>query len=176
MLNKKNICIISLELLALVFLAVFAVVTFNNYRVKAISFADEEISSDTQNIKYDFDYIAVKEAGSRRRIEIKGWIVEEGVEPEAKDKISVVLKNTKTQQYYSIPTARQYNKNATNYFYDGISYDDSGFEAKTLSTSEVDPYEYDYEIYFLFKNASGRRLICTGQKLENVNAYDEESK
>ena len=166
MLDRKNRLIITLESIVLLLLIIFAVVTYHDYKIKTINISDMDIDFGNKNFKYDFDSIAINKIAAREEIVIKGWLVEEYVNSKASDQICVILKNMETLQYYSIPTNRQYRKDVTAHFYDGTTYDDSGFEAKMLVTDDINPFDYEYRIYILFKNSSGKRIIDTHQRLD----------
>ena len=76
------------------------------------------------------------------------------------DDIKVVLMDINTGRCYSIPTTRISKKSLTRQYYDGVTYDDSGFEGKIRLGKEIKTSS-EYQVLIYLKNSDGKKLVDT---------------
>lgn len=159
---SDRVITISFEILLLIALIFYTILTFKESR--ADKFDAATIKAVSKDMGFDYRLEDVKKYKSRAKnyIEIKGWVVETGLDSREADTIKVALKNVKTGVYYYIPTIRKLRKDVTKRFYDGFEYDDSGFEAKLEYGKEINPEENEYEIFIMLNNRAGRKIVKTG--------------
>lgn len=163
--NTKNTIVIVLDIVLLIFLVVYAIYSFKTSKAYEIDITSFRVETDKKKFDFCIDSISKYTLGTKRYISIDGWIVEKGVDSKTLDTIKVVLKDIETGKYYAIPTTRKTRKDVTKLIYDGVMYDDSGFEVKTQFESIVNPDLHEYEIFFYMNNEEGKKIIKTDIKV-----------
>lgn len=162
--GKKNIkiFIISLEIIFLAALCLLAVFTYRNSRPVAFKTSKMTVVSKDQNQGVDFKLEGIEKStdGGKEYITVKGWVLEQGVESKTSDTIKVVLMDINTGRCYSIPTVRTSKKSLTRQYYDGNTYDDSGFEGKIKLGNEINASS-EYQVLIYLKNSEGKKLVDT---------------
>ena len=137
---KKNIknLVIALEIVFLAALAALAVITYRNSRPVSFKTSGMKVFSQDQGVDFK----------------------ERGVESKASDPLKVVLMDINTGRCYSIPTVRMSKKSLTRQYYDGVTYDDSCFEAKIGLCKEINDSS-EYQVLIYLKNSEGKKLVDT---------------
>lgn len=170
---ENNRMMIVIEIIILLLLVYYAFFAFRQSRANDFDTSTIPIVSKDEGYDYSIENVSKPKLGVKYYVDVKGWAVEKGVKSRSSDTISVVLKNVDTGNYYYIPTMRQMRKDVTRHFYDGIEYDDSGFEAKVSFSKEVNADSSEYEIFVYLENKKGKKLINTNTKFNewiNSNA------
>lgn len=159
---KKNIknLVIALEIVFLAALAALAVITYRNSRPVAFKTSGMKVVSKDQGVDFKIDSIERSTDGGKEYITVKGWVLERGVESKASDPLKVVLMDINTGRCYSIPTVRMSKKSLTRQYYDGVTYDDSCFEAKIGLCKEINDSS-EYQVLIYLKNSEGKKLVDT---------------
>ena len=160
--EKKNLknAVIVLEIIFLAILAALAVVTYRNSRPVAFRTSGMKVVSKDQGVDFKIEGIEKKTDNGKEYITVKGWVLEKGVESKTSDTIEVVLMDINTGRCYSIPTNRLSKKSLTRQYYDGTTYDDSGFEGKIQLCKEINASS-EYQVLIYLKNSSGKKLVDT---------------
>ena len=160
--EKKNLknAVIVLEIIFLAVLAVLAVKTFINSRPVAFKTSGMTVVSQGQGVDFKLEGIETTTDHGKDYISVKGWVLEQGVESKMSDDIKVVLMDINTGRCYSIPTTRISKKSLTRQYYDGVTYDDSGFEGKIRLGKEIKTSS-EYQVLIYLKNSDGKKLVDT---------------
>ncbi len=162
--EKKNIrsLVICLEIIFLAALAVLAVFTYRNSRPVAFKTSGMTVVSqgDGQGVDFKLDGIEKSTDGGKEYITVKGWVLQQGIESKTSDTIKVVLMDINTGRCYSIPTERTSKISLTRQYYDGTTYDDSGFEGKIGLGKEINSSS-EYQVLIYLKNSEGKKLVDT---------------
>ena len=160
--SKKNLklAVIVLEIIFLAALALLAFNTYRNSRPVAFKTSGMKVVSQDQGVDFKLESIEKSTDGGKDYITVKGWVLEKGVESKASDPLKVVLMDINTGRCYSIPTVRTSRKSLTRQYYDGVTYDDSSFEAKIGLCKEINDSS-EYQVLIYLKNSEGRKLVDT---------------
>ena len=105
------------------------------------------------------------------RVKIRGWLVPSGEEIESVS-MHVVLKNTTTSQWFTLPTTIEVRTDVTEHFDDGNRYDYCGFSATTLSQN-IEAEKYDFEIYVLCTINDKTSLVKFADTLKSGGTSNE---
>ncbi len=160
--SKKNLklAVIVLEIIFLAALALLAFNTYRNSRPVAFKTSGMKVVSQDQGVDFKLESIEKSTDGGKDYITVKGWVLEKGVESKASDPLKVVLMDINTGRCYSIPTVRTSRKSLTRQYYDGVTYDDSSFEAKIGLCKEINDSS-EYQVLIYLKNSEGKKLVDT---------------
>ena len=160
--SKKNLklAVIVLEIIFRAALALLAFNTYRNGRPVAFKTSGMKVVSQDQGVDFKLESIEKSTDGGKDYITVKGWVLEKGVESKASDPLKVVLMDINTGRCYSIPTVRTSRKSLTRQYYDGVTYDDSSFEAKIGLCKEINDSS-EYQVLIYLKNSEGRKLVDT---------------
>ena len=160
--SKKNLklAVIVLEIIFLAALALLAFNTYRNSRPVAFKTSGMTVVSKDQGVDFKLESIEKSTDGGKDYITVKGWVLEKGVESKASDPLKVVLVDINTGRCYSIPTVRASKKSLTRQYYDGVTYDDSCFEAKIGLCKEINASS-EYQVLIYLKNSKGKKLVDT---------------
>lgn len=160
--SKKNLklAVIVLEIIFLAALALLAFNTYRNSRPVAFKTSGMKVVSKDQGVDFKLESIEKSTDGGKDYITVKGWVLERGVESKASDPLKVVLMDINTGRCYSIPTVRASKKSLTRQYYDGVTYDDSCFEAKIGLCKEINASS-EYQVLIYLKNSEGKKLVDT---------------
>ena len=160
--SKKNLklAVIVLEIIFLAALALLAFNTYRNSRPVAFKTSGMKVVSQDQGVDFKLESIEKSTDGGKDYITVKGWVLEKGVESKASDPLKVVLMDINTGRCYSIPTVRTSKKSLTRQYYDGVTYDDSSFEAKIGLCKEINDSS-EYQVLIYLKNSEGKKLVDT---------------
>lgn len=160
--SKKNLklAVIVLEIIFLAALALLAFNTYRNSRPVAFKTSGMKVVSQDQGVDFKLESIEKSTDGGKDYITVKGWVLEKGVESKASDPLKVVLMDINTGKCYSIPTVRTSKKSLTRQYYDGVTYDDSSFEAKIGLCKEINDSS-EYQVLIYLKNSEGKKLVDT---------------
>lgn len=162
--EKKNIktFIICLEIIFLAFLVSLAVYTYRSSRPVAFKTSKMTVVSqdNSQGVNFKLEGIEKSTDGGKEFITVKGWVLQQGLESKTSDTIRVVLMDINTGRCYSIPTERTSKKSLTRQYYDGTTYDDSGFEGKVQLCKEINASS-EYQVLIYLKNSEGKKLVDT---------------
>lgn len=127
-----------------------------------------QMRSETANDQFQYaveelNYEAGEDGGSTVKIGMKGWMVQKGVVPTGNpDRVSVVLRNMDTDQYYNVPAKAEKRTDVTGTVGDGTNYTYSGFLVSQEGSSELNPAVNDYEVFLMYSNKKQRSLVSTG--------------
>lgn len=131
---------------------------------------------DTQQLpesRLDEGYAAYLENVSSvsGRVAVTGWFLRQGEEIRNVT-LRIVLKNTRTGQYFVIPTSMQLREDVTAYFADGHDYDHCGFTAAIPYGTAVNPDADDYALYVWYTLNGDSRLISLETTLQTWGSQD----
>ena len=162
--EKKNIkiLVICLEIIFLAAICSLAIFTYRSSRPVAFKTSGMTVVSNDQSHGVDFKFDGIEKStdGGKEYITVKGWVLQQGVESKTSDTIKVVLMDINTGRCYSIPTERTSKKSLTRQYYDGTTYDDSGFEGKIRLCNEINSSS-EYQVLIYLKNSEGKKLVDT---------------
>ncbi len=123
----------------------------------------ETVNDQFQYAVEELNYEEGEDAKSTVNIGVKGWMVQKGVVPTGNtDRVSVVLRNMDTDQYYNVPAKVEKRSDVTGTVGDGTKYTYSGFSVSQDGSSELNPAVSDYEVFLMHSNKKQRSLVNTG--------------
>ena len=92
------------------------------------------------------------------KFEISGWFIKKGVSSE-NGTFSLVLKNTKTEECFKLPTTIVDRVDMTDYIGDGTDYLKSGFSVSIFQDDVIDMDKNNYDILMLYEENDIEYLI-----------------
>ena len=165
--SGRNTAVVVLEILLLSVMIFAAVCAYGSARTKAFHVKSARIVEDPSQDGEPFELCveSVEKTkvgqGESDHLTMQGWIAERGIDAD-KSHITAVVRNQSTGEFFSIPTVMQNRTDVTRCLYDGCDYDNSGFKVNVRFDRNLQPDEYDYDIYLLLSTADGRYLVNTG--------------
>ena len=153
--SGRNTAAVVLEILLLSVMIFAAVCAYGSARTKAFHVKSvrivEDPSQDGEPFELCVESVEKTKVGQGESdyLTMKGWIAERGID-------------ASTGEFFSIPTVMQNRTDVTRCLYDGFDYDNSGFKVNVRFDRNLQPDEYDYDIYLLLSSADGRYLVNTG--------------
>lgn len=117
------------------------------------------ISEYSEEVPENLDYAIEDYVINNNILQVNGWVREIGKEITIYD-ISVVLHDVENGIFFELPTQYIERKDVTEFFNDGINYDNSGFISRSFIT-DFDLERKQYEACIAYRSDNSHIMVHT---------------
>ena len=116
---------------------------------------------DSSKYSWCIDHISY----NNKYVLVVGWFFKKGIDIDS-NKVSIVFRDIGTNEMIVLPTLTLKRSDITRVFNDGHNYDYSGFKAEIPYSSLIDFDKTNYQIYVLYHDINGDKLINLNEVLK----------